>query len=183
VLGAVEERVAAHERVDAGGEPDLGGSYAYTPKIDSEDGGERHLAGADLTYRYTPLSQASYRGLIWGTEFLYNREEQPVGGFPAEPTDVPLVFKYRDAVGLYSYVEARVSRRFAPGFLFDYVQDVAGIEPSTRAYSPYLTIWASEFERLRLQYTYLDQPHDHENQFFVQWTAILGSHVHGFRDR
>jgi hypothetical protein len=162
---------------------DLGGSYAYTPKIDSEDGGDRNLAGADLTYRYTPLSQASYRGLTWGTEFLFNREDQPVGGFPTEPTDVPLVFKYRDAVGLYSYVEARVSRRFAPGFLFDYVQDVAGIEPSTRAYSPYLTIWASEFQRLRLQYTYLDQPHDHENQFFVQWTAILGSHVHGFRDR
>jgi hypothetical protein len=162
---------------------DLGGSYAYTPKIDSEDGGDRNLAGADITFRYTPLSEASYHGLIWGTEFLYNREEQPVGGFPEQPTDTPLVFKYRDAVGLYSYVEARLTRRFAPGFLFDYVQDIAGVQPSTRAYSPYLTIWASEFQRLRLQYTYLDQPHDHENQFFVQWTAILGSHVHGFRDR
>ncbi len=116
-------------------------------------------------------------------EFLFNREDQPVGGFPEEPTDTPLVFKYRDAVGLYSYVEARLTRRFHLGFLFDYVQDVAGLEPSTRAYSPYFTVWASEFQRLRLQYTYLDEPGDHENQFFVQWTAVLGSHVHGFRDR
>lgn len=162
---------------------DLGASYAYTPNIVSENGGERHLAGADLTYRYTPLSAASYRGLIWGTEFLFNREHQPVGGFPEEPTDVPLVFKQRDAVGLYSYVEARLTRRFFPGFLFEYAQDTAGVEPSTRAYSPYLTVWASEFQRLRFQYTYLDAPTNHENQFFVQWTAILGSHVHGFRDR
>ncbi len=162
---------------------DLGGSYAYTPKIDVEHGGKPPLAGADLTYRYTPLSQAGYRGLVWGTEFLFNRENQPVGGFPEEPADEPLVLKHRDAVGLYSYVEARLTRRFYPGFLFDYVQDTGGLEPSTRAYSPYLTVWASEFQRLRLQYTYLDEPGNHENQFFVQWTAILGSHVHGFRDR
>src|SRR5262249_24867370 len=43
-----------------------------------------------------------------------------------------------------------------------------------------------EFQRLRLQYTYIDQPGNpqqpaHENQLFLQWTAILGSHVHGFR--
>jgi hypothetical protein len=162
---------------------DLGASYAYTPKIDEDNGKARNLVGADLTYRYTPLSQASYHGLLWGTEFLYNGENQPVGGFPEEPGDTALVFKHRDAVGLYSYLEARLTRRFYPGFLFEYVQDVTGAEPSTRAYSPYLTIWASEFQRLRFQYTYLDAPGNHENQFFVQWTAVLGSHVHGFRDR
>ena len=162
---------------------ELGGSYAYTPKIDLEGGHERHLFGADLTYRYTPLSQASYRGLVWGTEFLWNREDRPVGGFPQEPSDEPLVFKGRDALGLYSYLEARLTRRYYPGFLFDYVQDVDGVEPSTRAYSPYFTVWLSEFQRLRLQYTYLDAPANHENQFFVQWSIALGSHVHGFNDR
>ena len=162
---------------------DLGGTFAYTPRVDIDSRGERDLAGVDLTYRYVPLSQASYRGLVWGTEVLFNREPQPKGGFPAEPTDQPLIFERRDAVGLYSYVEARLTRRFYPGFLFDYAQDIAGIEPSTRAYSPYLTIWMSEFQRIRLEYTYLDEARNHENQFFVQWTAVLGSHVHGFRDR
>jgi hypothetical protein len=162
---------------------DLGGSYAYTHKVDMDDGRERQLAGVDLTYRYVPLSQASYRGLVWGSEALLNREDRPKGGFPDEPTDEPLVFERRDAIGLYSYVEARLTRRYYPGFLFDYVQDIDGVQPSTRAYSPYFTIWASEFQRLRFQYTYLDAPGNHENQFFVQWTAVLGSHVHGFRDR
>ena len=53
----------------------------------------------------------------------------------------------------------------------------------TKAYSPYLTVWASEFQRFRLQYTRLDAPEGNDNQFFLQWTVILGSHVHGFRDR
>ncbi|TMA36990.1 MAG: hypothetical protein E6J83_16465, partial [Deltaproteobacteria bacterium] len=123
---------------------DLGTSYAYTPEVKLDGGASRHLAGVDLTYRYIPLSQASYRGLIWGSEFLYNQEDRPVGGFPAaEPAlslgrglglpaaapavaDPPasLVFKRRDAASFYSYLEARLSRRFYPGFLFDWVQDV-----------------------------------------------------------
>ena len=164
---------------------DLGLSYAYTPKVKIDQGSNRHLAGVDLTFRYIPLSQASYRGLIWGTEFLYNRENRPIGGFPEEGTvsEEPLSFKRRDAFGLYSYVEARLTRRFYPGFLFDYAQDIDRARGSTLAYSPYLTIWASEFQRIRLQYTRFEGPSNHENQFFLQWTVVLGSHVHGFRDR
>ncbi|HUI27250.1 MAG TPA: hypothetical protein VL403_14300, partial [Candidatus Kryptonia bacterium] len=165
---------------------DLGATYAYTPKVDTftmdgveqlRDGKPRHLAGVDLTYRYTPLSQAQYRGLLWGTEFLYNREDPNVGD-EATP-----IFRRRDAFSMYSYVEAKLTRRYYPGFLFDFAQDVNRIQGDTKGYSPYFTIWLSEFDRLRLQYTYNDEPLNHENQFFVQWTAILGSHVHGFRDR
>ncbi|HVN83846.1 MAG TPA: hypothetical protein VMW17_03280 [Candidatus Binatia bacterium] len=165
---------------------DLGATYAYTPKVDTftidgveqlRDGKSRHLAGVDLTYRYTPLSQAQYRGLLWGTEFLYNREDPNVGD------DATPIFRRRDAFSMYSYVEAKLTRRFYPGFLFDFAQDVDRIQGDTKGYSPYLTVWLSEFNRLRLQYTYNDEPQNHENQFFVQWTAVLGSHVHGFRDR
>jgi hypothetical protein len=54
----------------------------------------------------------------------------------------------------------------------------------TNAYSPYFTVWASEFQRLRLQHTHLDAPRRRpEDQFFLQWTIIMGSHVHSFRDR
>src|SRR5919197_923132 len=196
---------------------DLGGAWAYTPEVKIDDGAARHLVGLDLTYRYTPLSQASYRGLVWGTELLYNQEDRPVGGFPetsaetaatslAHGLGVPsvgvqtrnspfaladapladpksLVFKRRDATGLYSYLEARLSQRYYPGFLFDYAQDIDHVVGPTYAYSPYLTLWLSEFQRLRLQYTRLEQPGLHDNQFFLQWTVILGSHVHSFRDR
>jgi hypothetical protein len=165
---------------------DLGGTYAYTPEVDSytendadqlRNGKPRHLAGLDLTYRYTPLSEASYRGFVWGTELLYNSENWNVGD------GVDPVFRRKDAWGMYSYGEARLTRRYYPGFLFDYAQDLSRSVGDTKAYSPYFTVWLSEFNRLRLQYTYLDEPGNHENQFFVQWTAVLGSHVHGFTNR
>src|SRR5437867_3264013 len=66
---------------------DLGGSWAYTPEVKIDNGASRTLAGIDLTYRYIPLSQASYRGLVWGTELLYNQEDRPVGGFPSSSAE------------------------------------------------------------------------------------------------
>jgi len=196
---------------------DLGASWAYTPKIPSEGGLNRQLVGVDLTYRYLPLSEAQYRGLIWGTEVLYNRENRipPADeaasspdqivvpglergpapqfvrtsalGMPQEQEDPASAeeptFQRHGAWGLYSYVEARLSRRLYPGFLFDFAQDIDPGVGDTRAYSPYLTLWMSEFQRLRFQYTYLDAPMNHESEFFLQWTIVLGSHVHGFRDR
>jgi len=191
---------------------DLGGSWAYTPEVKIDDGASRNLVGLDLTYRYAPLSQAAYRGLVWGTELLYNQEDRPVGGFPSSDAvateaslaralgvtplgprlaplavdpvaTTPLVFKRRDSTGLYTYLEARITQRYYPGFLFDYAQDIDHVVGPTYAYSPYFTMWLSEFNRLRFQYTRLEQPGLHENQFFLQWTVILGSHVHSFRDR
>ena len=164
---------------------DLGSTLAYTPKVDNftsdtlEAGNSqsRYLGGVDLTYRYTPLSQAQYHGLIWGTEVLYNSEDWNLGN------DTTPVFRREGAFGLYSYLEARLTRRYYPGFMFDYQQMLDRQTGDLASYSPYFTVWLSEFQRLRLQYTYLTQPANHESQFFLQWTAVLGSHVHGFRDR
>ena len=168
---------------------DLGVSYAYTPQVASEEKANRQLAGLDITYRYVPLSQAAYRGLVWGTEVFFNRENRPVGGFPTDPTiPSPVVFERNNAWGLYTYLEARLSRRFYTGFLFDYAQALDADVGDTKAYSPYLTFWPSDFQRLRLQYTYRDQPGipqvpAYANQVFLQWTIVLGSHAHSFRDR
>jgi len=162
---------------------DFGVSGAFTPEVKEDRGAKRILSGVDLTYRYTPLSQAAYRGLVWGTELLVNSENLPIGGFPENGDDASLVFRHKNAVGLYTYIEPRLTRRYYPGFLFEYVQ---GLDPGvgeTLAYSPYLTVWASEFQRIRLQYTRLEAPAQHENEFFLQWTVVLGSHVHSFKDR
>jgi hypothetical protein len=163
---------------------DLGVSDAYTPRVVVDENHSRNLLDVDLTYRYTPLSEAAYRGLIWGSEFLLNSEnrQQNTNETEANP-DVAPVFSRVNAFGMYSYLEARLTRRFYPGFMFEYTQDINGVEGAAEGYSPYLTIWASEFQRFRLQYTHLSQPGGDDDQFFVQWTVIMGSHVHGFRDR
>jgi hypothetical protein len=164
---------------------DLGATIAYTPKVNdfttddltAGNGKARYLSGADITYRYTPLSQASYRGLTWGSEVLYNSEDWSANG-----ADEP-VFRRANAWGLYSYVEPKLTRVFYPGFMFNYNQAISRTAGGTTSYSPYLTIWASEFQRIRFQYTYFTAPQDHESQFFLQWSAVLGSHAHGFIDR
>jgi hypothetical protein len=162
---------------------DLGVTGAFTPRVKEDRNGQRILSGIDLTYRYTPLARAAYQGLVWGTEVLMNSEDLPVGGFPPDVNPDTLDFRHKNAVGLYSYVEPRLTRRYYPGFLFEWSQDVDPGVGDTLAYSPYLTVWASEFQRLRLQYTRLESPGLHENEFFLQWTVILGSHVHSFKDR
>jgi hypothetical protein len=165
---------------------DLGANLAWTPKVDdfttldgleAGNGKARYLTDFDITYRYIPLSQAAYRGLIWGTEVLYNNEDWNFG-----TEDAP-VFQRANAWGLYSYVEPKLTRVFYPGFMFNYNQTISRTIGGTTTYSPYLTIWVSEFQRIRLQYTYFDAPQDHQSQFFLQWTGVLGSHAHGFRER
>jgi hypothetical protein len=167
---------------------DVGVSGAFTPQVDSfpvgvddviRSGKARYLTDFDITYRYTPLAQAAYRGLVWGTEVLYNRENWNVN---PDDTGNP-VFHWENAVGLYSYIEPRLTRRYYVGFLFQWVQAIDRLAGTTLAYAPYLTIWASEFQRIRLQYQHLDSPGLHEEQFFLQWTGVLGSHAHTFRDR
>jgi hypothetical protein len=154
---------------------DVGVSNAYTPEVRNDDRQDRNVFGVDLTYRYAPLAAAAYRGLVLGTEFLVNSETRPSDSTVSG-------FKHRSAWGLYSYFEARLTRRYYVGFLFEHVNDIDPGQRFFRAYSPYLTIWASEFQRLRLQYTRVESP-VHDDQFFLQWTAIIGSHVHSFRDR
>ncbi len=156
---------------------DVGISNAFTPLIKFEGRQPRNLAGLDLTYRYTPLASAGYRGIVWGNEFLVNHEAR-------ESAAAPGTFRDRNAFGMYSYLEARLTRRYYPGILFEYVQDIDRPSLSTRNISPYFTIWLSEFQRLRLQYTHSETSNrSPDDGFFLQWTAIIGSHVHSFRDR
>jgi hypothetical protein len=151
---------------------DLGISDAYTPTVVVDDDMNRNLLGVDLTYRYTPLATAGYRGVVWGSEFLWNHEAR-------EAAD----FEFQDALGMYTYLEGRWTRRFYTGFLFEWVEELDDLVDSTKAYSPYITFWPSDFHRLRFQYTHLDSPDGPDNQFFLQWTVVMGSHVHSFRDR
>ena len=154
---------------------DLGISDAFTPLIKAEGRNTRNVAGLDLTYRYAPLASAGYRGLVWGNEFLVNSED-----FANDTGE----FQRQNAFGMYSYLEARLTRRYYPGVLYEYVQDLGDRSQWTQKISPYFTIWLSEFQRLRLQYTRTWESNGSpDNGFFLQWTGVIGSHVHSFRDR
>ena len=160
---------------------ELGTSLAFTPSIripEDPHGGNRTLTGVDFTYRYQPLGSTLYQGLTVGAEFFGNSErvERASG------------FRRMFAPGGYAYGEARINREWSAGFLYDNAPSLASPGKKTIGYSPFLTWNLSEFNRLRFQYSYLDDKVREErsergNQFFLQWVTILGSHTHGFRTR
>ena len=160
---------------------ELGSSLAFTPSIripSDPQGGSRTLAGVDLTYRYQPLGSTLYQGLTVGGEFFGNSErvERASG------------FRRMFAPGGYAYAEAKLTREWAAGFLYDNAPSLSSPGKKTVSYSPFITWNLSEFNRLRFQYSYFDdqvreEKSERGNQFFLQWTTAIGSHSHGFRNR
>jgi hypothetical protein len=160
---------------------ELGSSIAYTPSVRLAEGhsaGDRVLSGIDLTYRYQPLDSTVYQGLTVGSEFFANSERFLVDD----------VSKRRMSFGGYSYGELKLNKSWSTGFLFDYAPSIESPGKRTYGYSPFLTWNISEFNRLRFQYSYLDDrvredSAERGHQFFLQWTTVIGAHTHGFRGR
>jgi hypothetical protein len=160
---------------------ELGTSLAYTPSIRipaDPHGGTRTLTGVDLIYRYQPLASTLYQGVTLGGELFGNSErvERASG------------FKRMFAPGGYAYGEAKINREWSAGFLFDNAPSLSSPGKKTNSYSPFITWNLSEFNRLRFQYSYFDdkvreEKSEQGSQFFLQWTTVLGSHTHGFRNR
>jgi hypothetical protein len=160
---------------------ELGTSVAYTPSIripSDPHGGSRTLSGLDLTYRYQPLSSTLHQGVTVGAELFGNSErvERESG------------YRRMFAPGGYAYAEMKLNREWSAGFLYDNAPSLTSPGKKTQSYSPFLTWNLSEFNRLRFQYTYgndnvNESKADGGNQFFLQWTTVLGSHTHGFRTR
>lgn len=160
---------------------ELGSSLAFTPSVripSDPQGGNRTLSGVDLTYRYQPLGSTLYQGFTLGAEFFGNSERVERGSG----------FRRMFAPGGYAYGEAKINREWAAGFLYDNAPNLSSPGKKTIGYSPFITWTLSEFNRLRFQYSYLDDnvredKSERGNQFFLQWTTVLGSHSHGFRTR
>jgi hypothetical protein len=165
---------------------DLGVSEAATPRqhyingneVDSNDTG-RSLTGVDVTFRYEPLAQNVFRKVIWGTEVFRNserREQVDAGGNPLYPR--------KNSWGGYSYVDWRFHRRFSMGPVYDLAEDMDDPSVKTKTVGGMFNIIPSEFQRIRLQFTQekTDQIRT-DNQFYVQYFATIGSHVHVFKDR
>jgi hypothetical protein len=165
---------------------ELGTSMAYTPSLrlaGDPSGGDRILNGIDLTYRYQPLASVVYQGFTWGSEFYSNSERTPFD------TDQGSFAKRTHSFGGYSYGELKLNKNWSTGFLFDWAPLIDQPGKRTISYSPFITWNLSEFNRLRFQYYNLSNnfhPSDKNeagNQFYLQWTTVIGAHTHGFLGR
>src|SRR5438309_7622477 len=187
---------------------ELGGSIAETPNADDASVPptgkfERRLVGMDFKYRWYPLGYGVRQSLTVAGELLHDvGDADPVHGGPR--LDIFGNPVRQGAWGGYVYAEYRLSKQWRPGIRFDYFQlqsepqlvtnsftnqpastlNATGHRTDNRTWSPYLTWFPSEFQRLRLQYNRSDRGNAQDaNEFFLQWTVFLGSHAHGFSER
>ncbi|MBI4424873.1 MAG: hypothetical protein HY554_14165 [Elusimicrobia bacterium] len=187
-------RVAAYADLGADHSLELGASSAWTPKRALEEditvtgnpapettrrNTWRTLHGADLTYRYHPAAGGLYRGLLWSTEVLQNNERRfaPDTRLPSD--------RVRAFAG-FSYFWLKLGRHWRPGALVDLTEDLDDGKRIARTWTAFLTCDVTEFNRLRLAYSWVrdNDPLTRNNNILTfQWTAFMGHHVHGFRDR
>lgn len=144
------------------------------------EGERRRLGVADLTFRWKPARTALYRSVMWRSAAYYSNrdleaEANPVTGAVVEPA--------ADHVGAwagYSYLQIQSGRRWRLGVRGDYLEDPVARTDAvvTRAVSPYVTFYANEFNRWRVQYTYKDAPDSTDDQHigYLQWTVVVGPH-------
>ncbi len=152
---------------------------------------ETRMAALDVTLRWKPLQQGTFRSAIWRTEAIYSDRKLPrqtsvvTGAVTAYEKQL-----YRR--GIYSYVEFAPIKRWKFGLRGDYVESPEAANTTltlqdgssrtvesaiTRALSPTVTFIWSEFNRLRAEYQYKVAPGDDvEHRLFLQWTIILGPH-------
>jgi hypothetical protein len=149
---------------------ELGGTFFAAPS-----GTRRRLYGIDLTLRHQPGTSSFYQGTVVGSEWYWNNQ--------AFFTEDGSQERFHRGGG-YAYFESFFGRRFSGGFVYDHAEDIAGATERQNSYSGFLTWMPSEFQRLRFQVDQIDQNGEKNDQrFWLQWTAFLGSHSHGFAAR
>lgn len=167
---------------------EFGVDAAWTPKrsvVPAAGGGSarrntwRTLNGLDMTYRFQPAAGGLYKGLVWGTEVMQNDERRfdPVTRLPTDRVR---------AYGGCSFVEAKFARNWRGGVMADITEDQDDPQRVTKTFTGFLTRDVTEFQRLRLSFaqSVVNVPGAVKNHTVaLQWTGIIGKHVHGFRDR
>lgn len=172
----------------------IGADYAQ-----SSQSTKRQIASADVKLEWHP-NPSSYDILEAGGELLWTKQS---GRLSPEATFTDNPFATATAKGGYVYAQYRFGTKWEPGIRVDYTRgqsflqldsDGDGFADSLSrqtskvwTYSAYLTYWASEFNRFRLQMNYVDSDQSlsagkgrNDFQVFLQWTAILGAHKHDF---
>ncbi|HVE12126.1 MAG TPA: hypothetical protein VNI01_01915 [Elusimicrobiota bacterium] len=139
----------------------------------------RSLSGVDFTYRYQPSQGGLYKGVVWGTEAMLNDERR---FDPSTRLPTGRVHAY----GGFSYVQVKLGRHWRPGVLADLSEDLDNARRLVKTYTAFLTYDVTEFQRLRLAYSRVCNNVPgmlRSDVIALQWTGVLGHHVHGFRDR
>jgi len=157
---------------------ELGGSvFVNLPKT----GTQTMLYGADLTYRWRPLSQAGYRQFLWRTEAYVTRRELRDADLAVLAPGEGNRFH---TVGVYTYGEYRLGQRWWAGARADWTELPAQRHGVEWGLYPYVTFAPTEFGYFRLGYQYAESDRLRRapsNRVWLQYDFSIGPHAaHAF---
>jgi hypothetical protein len=148
----------------------------------------RNLNNLELRYTWRPDNKPR---LVWGTElmrnelrtrFVTNAEDVELLG-----DDPILARETRSGFGGYSYLEYFWDRNWSFGTRVDAFQNTDPAEESSRTYDQTYSLFATyrftdasfiRFEGNRREYF----NGDNANEFYLQWSVLLGGHSHDVHD-
>jgi hypothetical protein len=134
-------------------------------KNDSTETYRSLIGGVDLTLRWAPPGRSKYRGVEWGTEFIFSDREQPGGNIKTW--------------GFFSSIQWRLSARWLMGARIDYSQLPWDSGMKEQGGAICFDYWQSEFVFIRLQYTFIDRNFDEDDhRFILQTSWAMGPHKH-----
>jgi hypothetical protein len=150
-----------------------------------EDGDlDTTVSSLDFNFVWEPVERARYRGIEVRGEYIHTRYDPDEVGARTIESD-----------SYYAYVSWKLSRRWIVGVRYDNAElpwpdvelyDEQEFEEGLkeRAWTPYLTMWQSEFVRLRLQYQHTSRDFawahgpDDDDRLWLQATFAAGPHKH-----
>ncbi|MEP6593079.1 MAG: hypothetical protein ABJC51_05275 [Acidobacteriota bacterium] len=158
----------AYTDLTEGSNLEMGASFARGHN-DLGTGLTTRLYGADVTYRWKPLTRAIYRSFVGRSELMWSRRDQPMG--------------VAQAFGTFVSGDYQFARRWVAGGRFDSAERGREVNVRDRGWSAVLTFWPSEFSQLRSQYrrTRFGDRDEVAHELFLQVLFTIGAHgAHAF---
>jgi hypothetical protein len=160
------------------------GLNGVTGPNDEDSGRDTTVSSLDFNFVWEPVERARYRGVEVRGEYIHTRYDPDEVGASTIESD-----------SYYAYVSWKLSRRWIVGVRYDNAElpwpDVELFHEQEfeeglkeRAWTPYLTMWQSEFVRLRLQYQHASRDFawahgpDDDDRLWLRVTFAAGPHKH-----
>ncbi len=122
-----------------------------------------HLGAIDLTLRWKPLRRNRYKSFEWMSEALLSRRDTAT--------------KTINSTAFYSFLRYQLSRRFFIGGRYDYAEFPDDADTYEKAVSVVLSFFATEFQKLDLQYQYGSPAgRDTFSRILLRSVFIIGAH-------
>lgn len=132
--------------------------------------GHSSFGGVDVTYRWKPLQQGLYRGLIARFEGIVNKRDDVEGNLR----------------GFYASLDYQLAQRWFTGLRVDSADEVPGLAAVTpgahdHGVSATLTFWPSEFSQVRGQFRRTSYDARTAREVLLQLQFAIGAHgAHAF---